>query len=234
MLHKETVAEGTLDLIKKLSADEKFKDFNLVGGTALALQIGHRVSVDIDLFSRKSFDVRQLADHLRNNYPINRIDASGQTLYSIVDSVKLTAIRHQYMDVNPPKIIEGVRMASLEDIAAMKVHAIHNNGTRFKDFLDIYHLLEHKNMDEIMKAYLTKYPDMHETTAKIALGEHKEVRSKSDVTSLRDNLTSFEIFRRINEALTRPDKIFKKTSQRAQKNEDEPNQRLRRRRNRGH
>ena len=49
MLRKETVEEGTLDLIKKLMADDVFSDFNLVGGTALSLMIGHRKSIDIDL-----------------------------------------------------------------------------------------------------------------------------------------------------------------------------------------
>jgi hypothetical protein len=233
MLHKETVAERTLDLIKKLSTDEKFKDFNLVGGTALALQIGHRKSVDIDLFSGKNFDVRQLADHLKNNYPVSRIDVLGQTIYSIIDSIKLTAIPHRYNDVNPPTVVEGVRMASLDDIAAMKVHAIHNNGTRYKDFLDIYHLLEHMPFNKMMQAYKTKYPDMYVATAEMALRDHKAIDIDYDLKSLGRKVPPSEVLDRITDALNKPEKTYKATKHH-KKDKDDPNQRLRRRRHRGH
>jgi hypothetical protein len=56
MLHEETVSEGTLALIRRMTQDEMLKDFTLVGGTALALQLGHRKSVDIDLFGSRDFD----------------------------------------------------------------------------------------------------------------------------------------------------------------------------------
>lgn len=68
MLHKETVSSSTLDLIKRLFKDYQFDDFLLVGGTALSLQIGHRISVDIDLFSEKPFDAAQISSHLQKNY----------------------------------------------------------------------------------------------------------------------------------------------------------------------
>lgn len=61
MLHKETIEAETLDLIYRLVADENLKRFNLVGGTALALMIGHRISVDIDLFTDTEFDAEKLA-----------------------------------------------------------------------------------------------------------------------------------------------------------------------------
>jgi hypothetical protein len=60
VLRKETVTAGTLDLIKTLMADDKLKDFNLVGGTALALIIGHRKSIDIDFFTTKDFNSSDL------------------------------------------------------------------------------------------------------------------------------------------------------------------------------
>jgi Nucleotidyl transferase AbiEii toxin, Type IV TA system len=60
MVHKETVAKETLDLIRRLMNDEKLKDFNLVGGTALSLQIGRLISEDIDLFSKRPFDSKAL------------------------------------------------------------------------------------------------------------------------------------------------------------------------------
>lgn len=71
MLHKETVDAGTLDLIKRLMGDTELKDFFLVGGTALSLQIGHRISIDIDLFSEKEFDTSRLKKYLEDNYQLS-------------------------------------------------------------------------------------------------------------------------------------------------------------------
>jgi len=232
MLHKETVEKGTLDLIKKLSQDEFLKDFTLVGGTALALQIGHRVSVDIDLFSKQSFASKVIADHLKKNHPADSIGISGEknNVAGFISDVKVTLIAHQYQDVAPPVIEEGIKMASLDDIAAMKIHAIHNNGTRLKDFVDIYHLLEHKTMDEMLQAYMTKYPDMNEITAKIALGNHEEVDTQNKIGHLRKELTWPEISDRIRAALKNPGEKFKMTRHKAKR--DGPNQLLRRRRGR--
>jgi hypothetical protein len=71
MLHYETVEKPTLDLLKKLMNDNLLKDFNLVGGTALALRLGHRKSIDIDLFTNHPFDVRNLTEHLQEAYQQN-------------------------------------------------------------------------------------------------------------------------------------------------------------------
>ena len=64
MLHEETVTGDTLALIRKLQADQLFNEFYLVGGTALSLRIGHRKSIDIDLFTRKSFDTSRYLEYL--------------------------------------------------------------------------------------------------------------------------------------------------------------------------
>src|SRR5690606_26794175 len=69
MLHKETVSSEMWKLLQTLIKDEMLKDFNLVGGTALSLQIGHRLSIDIDLFTTKGFDKQKLLKHLVTQYP---------------------------------------------------------------------------------------------------------------------------------------------------------------------
>jgi len=68
MLHQETVTAATLDLIRKLQTDPEFDQFYLVGGTALSLQIGHRKSIDIDFFTRSSFETKDLIEHLEEKY----------------------------------------------------------------------------------------------------------------------------------------------------------------------
>ncbi|MGN7885394.1 nucleotidyl transferase AbiEii/AbiGii toxin family protein [Dyadobacter sp. 22481] len=68
MLHEETVEASTLALIRRLMADEKLADFYLVGGTALSLRLGHRISIDIDLFIGKDFDSAAVCEHLKAMY----------------------------------------------------------------------------------------------------------------------------------------------------------------------
>ncbi len=137
MLHKEAVEKSTLDLLKKLMNDESLKDFVLVGGTALALQLGHRVSIDLDLFSNKPFDVNILAVHLQTKYKFELDFISVNTLKGEIEGVQIDCIAHQYPWVEEQDDIETIRLASFIDIATMKLNAISGNGTRIKDFIDI-------------------------------------------------------------------------------------------------
>jgi hypothetical protein len=157
MLYTETVEAKTLDLIKKLMADSELKDFNLVGGTALSLQIGHRISEDIDLFSQKAFDSLGLKKHLERDYgAINKM-VEGNTIRAEIGDVKLDILAHQYPMVKPIVVVDGIRFTSLEDIGAMKINAIARDGTRVKDFIDMYSLLEYKSLKQLVSAYVKKY-----------------------------------------------------------------------------
>src|SRR5580658_7900340 len=96
MLHEETVEAGTLALIRKLSSDPALSQFVLVGGTALALQLGHRKSVDVDLFSRRPFQAMGIGEHIQKNYNANQIATIENGVTGFVDGVKTTLISHQY------------------------------------------------------------------------------------------------------------------------------------------
>ena len=157
MLHKEAVTGETLALIRKLSADPACKDFNLVGGTALALQLGHRTSVDIDFFTRAEFDVAAMLEHLEKEYRFALQFQHKNTLKGFIDGVFLDLLKHDYPYIEDPITMEGVRMLSMADIAAMKVNAITGDGTRIMDFIDIYFLLDHFTFGEIIDYYSTKY-----------------------------------------------------------------------------
>jgi hypothetical protein len=132
-------------------------DFVLVGGTALSLQVGHRISVDIDFFTRKEFDNNQLLEHLEQNYGFQEQYSHKNTLKGIVDGVFVDLLRHDYKFVAGHNLIDGVHMASKQDIAAMKVNAITGNGTRVKDFVDIYFLLKEFSFSEVIDFYKAKY-----------------------------------------------------------------------------
>ncbi|HLZ89121.1 MAG TPA: nucleotidyl transferase AbiEii/AbiGii toxin family protein, partial [Puia sp.] len=142
MLHEETVATGTLELIRKLSQDSMLQDFVLVGGTALALQLGHRKSVDIDLFASRDIEAGAIAKHLEKSYNAKIDNVTKNGVFGWIDGVKTSLIAHHHDMIAPLVTTGDVRMASLDDIGAMKMHAITNSGQRAKDFIDMYYLLE--------------------------------------------------------------------------------------------
>jgi len=157
MLYKDTVTKDTLTLIEQLQADDLFKNFYLVGGTALALQIGHRRSIDVDFFTRESFDTTGYIEHLEKKFNFSLQFSYKNTVKGIINGIFVDLIRHDYPFVKKPVEFEGFRMLSTADIAAMKVNAIATNGTRIKDFIDIYFLLKEYTFAEIINFYSVKY-----------------------------------------------------------------------------
>jgi hypothetical protein len=207
-LDTRTVEKETLDLIKKLSADPELKQFNLVGGTALALMIGHRKSIDIDLFSDRRFNAEKIASHLQKEYGAEIRGVIKNSASGMVNGVQVDLHTHAYKWLHPPGEIEGVRMAPLDDIAAMKVHAIVQSGKRLKDFVDLHFLLEHRSWDQIARSYQDKYPDGSRLVAELALLYHKEVDFKKKVELLDRELIWAKIVRRLKEAIRQPEKLF--------------------------
>jgi hypothetical protein len=157
MLHTEAVSDNTLGLIKKIQSDPFFEGFMLVGGTALALQIGHRISDDIDFFTRTSFDNREALEHLEHHYGFREEYRHSYTLKGIINGIFTDFLKHDYDLIADTVNIESITMASKPDIAAMKVNAITGNGTRVKDFIDIYFLLKEYSFSQIIDFYRTKY-----------------------------------------------------------------------------
>ena len=157
MLHKETIDAATLELLKRLMGDERLQGFVLVGGTSLALQIGHRISVDLDLFIEKEFEADELREYLEQNYHLQTDYLAFATVKGEVEGVQVDCIAHAYPWLKPFAVEEGIRLASLEDICAMKLNAIAGNGTRIKDFVDVAHLSSRFSLEQMLKFYEEKY-----------------------------------------------------------------------------
>jgi hypothetical protein len=157
MLHKEAIAEDTLELLIKLQQDDMLKDFRLAGGTALALQIGHRTSDDFDLFTQKDFNTDQILEHLESGYHFMLEYSARNALRGVIGNTNIDLIAHQYPLAGNPLTEKGIRLLSMEDIAAMKLNAIAVDGTRAKDFIDIYFILKQYTLTQIMDSYSTKY-----------------------------------------------------------------------------
>lgn len=157
MLYKETIEKSTLELLIKLMEDELLSNFVLVGGTALALQIGHRISVDLNLFSSQPFNAEELADYLRTSYGFGLDFISTNTVKGEINGVQVDFIAHQYPWITKTNEIGKIRLASLTEIAAMKLNAITGNGTRIKDFIDISFLSTKLSLNQMLSAYKEKY-----------------------------------------------------------------------------
>jgi hypothetical protein len=127
MLYIETVKGELWNLLQMLKKDEKLKDFNLVRGTAFALSLGHRMSVDIDLFTTKDFNSEMMLKYLQEKYEAKLIESglSNNTILTFIGDIKVDLLAHKYPLLSPIEINNGIRLISNQDIGAMKLHAIH-------------------------------------------------------------------------------------------------------------
>lgn len=176
MLYTQTVEAGTYELLKSLMADQTFRQFALAGGTALSLLIGHRKSIDLDLFTTGEFNPPQLEKYLQEKYAFKGDLLSGSGLKGEVNGIKLDIIRHDYPDVEPRIQEDGIRLYSLKDIAAMKLSAIADNGTRLKDFIDVAYLSGYLSLKEMLAAFEMKYPQTNPYRAVKGLNYYDDIR----------------------------------------------------------
>jgi len=188
--------------------DERLKDFILVGGTALALQIGHRISIDIDLFSPAVFDENSLKEYLNRDYQFEEEFRGSHTLKGIIEDIKIDLITHAYPFVQAPSLEQNIRMASLPDIAAMKLNAIHGNGTRIKDFVDIAYLSSQLTLSQMLEAYAVKYAASNITSAVKSLAYFGDINVNEPVRMTNPVFEWKKIETRIVEMIEKPDSLF--------------------------
>ncbi len=158
MLHYETITPATRTLLEKLSDLPVLEDARLVGGTALALHLGHRTSVDLDFFGNICADTDELRYLLSEAGRVEIASASKNINVFWIDGIKVDMVNYPYPWIDLPAEENGIRLASTKDIAAMKIAAIVNRGTK-KDFVDLYTLLQYFTLDEILAMYSRKYSD---------------------------------------------------------------------------
>ena len=156
MLQTQTVYPETLGFLKALMQEPLINDFYLVGGTALSLQIGHRISVDIDLFTNEPFDSIFLAAELKQKYNFKENQNRDYFIQGQMDGVKIDILKYPYKPLNPIVEVENVRMVVAADIASMKMAAITNRG-RKRDFIDLFFLLKQFSLKQIIEWYQQKY-----------------------------------------------------------------------------
>ena len=171
MLYYNTINDLLKNSLEILMNSSVFENFRLVGGTALSLQLGHRVSVDIDLFSDApygSIDFEEIENFLKSNFSYldefsDISPAIGKSYFIGTDKDNTVKFDVYYTDdfVQSINTIDNIRMATVEEIMAMKVDVVQRGG-RKKDFWDLQELLSYYNIDKMLELHQQRYPYSHE------------------------------------------------------------------------
>ncbi len=158
MLQVSTVEENIFSLLRRLMQEPLLASSRLVGGTSLALQLGHRKSTDLDFFSFEAPDIESIVSLFSEKYGYTAQFINAKSTIGYIEGIKIDVIYHPFQWLEDAYVEDGIRLASLADIAAMKMHAIANSGQRPKDFVDIAYLSKWFSYNRLKELALKKYP----------------------------------------------------------------------------
>ena len=171
MLNYNTVTPLLRSILETLMQAGVLDGFRLVGGTALSLYRGHRMSVDIDLFTDEEYgsvDFKEIDEFLRAMYPyVDTHDFAvigfGKSYYIGNSQQECIKLDLYYTDpfIDEITVIDGIRMATVEEIIAMKLDVI-SRGGRKKDFWDLHELMEAYSAAEMVDLHERRYPYTHD------------------------------------------------------------------------
>jgi hypothetical protein len=168
-LYWNTVTPVMQTIMRIFSKDPLSEEFYLAGGTALALQLGHRLSVDLDFFSQTQSDIPALAEPLRHafkDYSPTLADSSWGNLVYLAENVRVGFYGYGYELVRPLLEVEGFALASMEDIGLMKMDALLARASR-KDFHDLYAICQRIPLRELFELAPSKYPSVRDFEAQV-------------------------------------------------------------------
>ena len=141
--------------------------FNLVGGTSLALQLGHRLSIDLDLFTLNDFEPDEIIRELQNEFNFEVVLQKKNSLILNIEYpdksnlfIKVDILKYPYPLIANVINTNGIRLLSVMDIIPMKLSAIANRGAK-KDFYDIYFLLQRFSLKEMLDMFSKKFPNVN-------------------------------------------------------------------------
>lgn len=185
MLRKETVPANLINTLNDLMDISSIQEFRLVGGTALSLQLGHRISVDIDLFSfNANVQFKQIEKELIQKFQQKNI---FETTYfkhgisTIINNIKIDIFNWESDFIREIIREENIRLASLEDIIAMKLKTIGDvYGGRYekKDYFDVACLMKLYDFETMLGFYKERYPHDSERNVVERIKETFRVENK--------------------------------------------------------
>ena len=155
-LHTNVLPKNQLELFDSLSTQSFIGDFYLAGGTGLALQIGHRQSLDFDFFIPRDFKTPDIIKVLVRLGSYERDNEEMNTVNGTLNKVRISFFGYKYRILDEFRMHNNIRIAGLRDISAMKLEAIAGRGSK-KDFIDMFFLLKHFTIEEIFDFHKDKY-----------------------------------------------------------------------------
>jgi len=157
MLRQKNVVSEMIDMIKETQNESMFKEYILAGGTALTLQIGHRTSTDIDLFTIEKMNSPELVKYFKKKYEnCNPVIANDEFIRLFANDIKVELVCSKEKYIKEPVVQDGIKMFGLEDISAMKLSAI-TGRTKARDFIDVAYLLQNYSLKNMFEFYREKY-----------------------------------------------------------------------------
>jgi len=158
-MHLGALKSNQKEIFKKL---KNFPDFYLVGGTGLALQIGHRISDDFDMFSKKdiSKNLIRKVRYVFKDCKIKIVLNHSEQLSVVIDEIKIDFVKYNFPLLLGLSELKNVKILKIPEIAAMKAYALNYRGT-YKDYVDLYFILKNKytSLKQIKKIAEKKYKD---------------------------------------------------------------------------
>ena len=210
MLYKETIEPKTLELLIDLQKEPLLSTFNLVGGTALALHLGHRKSIDLDFFTSESFDLEEVKMMLIKKYDFKVSYSRSQTLKGFINGIKVDFIKFDYPHLHNCDIIDEVRIESIPDIIAMKLLSITDNGSRIKDFIDIAYLSSRFSLEEMLQFFIRKITNSNIIMPIKALTYFDDIDFNESIVMLYNDFDWDKISNRLIDMTKEPNRIFEK------------------------
>jgi predicted nucleotidyltransferase component of viral defense system len=154
-MFEKAIDSKTRQVLRKIRETQVLENFYLAGGTALSLILGHRKSIDLDFFSSSFPKFEILVAKLKTLNP-KVINQDKGTLDLYIDDVKVSFLEYKYPLVGDFLEFDQVKVASLEDIACMKLSAISSRGSK-KDFIDLYFILQKFSLGELLDLFEKKF-----------------------------------------------------------------------------
>jgi len=190
----KTLLPDTLRAIKLVSEVSEIKQAYLAGGTALALLIGHRISVDLDFFSQHEFNEAQLIAKLVSLPEFVQDGTVQWTVWGKIGETRFSMFYYKYPLLEKTIPFEGIQLASLADIAAMKIHAIEDRGTR-RDFVDVYFLSKNYSLEDMLGFYQKKYAVLEDHLYSIlrALDYFEDAEKESQMPKMKSSVNWEEV-----------------------------------------
>jgi len=157
VLREENVVSEIKRIVKQMQNSKPFENFVLIGGTALAIQLEHRTSTDIDFLSKDTIRPDEIINYLNDGYTNIKEDISSNNYMKLfINDIKVEIINKDEKYLEEPKYIDGIKLLGIKDIAAMKLNAILSRKEA-RDFIDIAYLLQGITLKKMFELYKEKY-----------------------------------------------------------------------------